>query len=114
MSGPVAVDVGDGGVAVVTLDRPEVRNALDGEVLAALADAVLALDRDEGTAAVVLTGADPAFCAGFDLRQLSQRPGGGRDGAPESPGRAARCRPASAASCPSTPCPSWARSTARR
>jgi enoyl-CoA hydratase len=74
-SHPVTVAV-DAGVAVVTLDRPEVRNALDGEVLEALADAVLALDRDSGVAAVVLTGADPAFCAGFDLRQLSQRPTG--------------------------------------
>lgn len=77
MGQPVTAEV-EGGVAVVTIDRPQVRNALDGEVLAALAGAVETFDRDERVAAIVLTGADPAFCAGFDLRQLSQRPAGAR------------------------------------
>lgn len=73
MTGPITVTVDDR-VAVVTLDRPEVRNALSGDVLAALASAVLDLDRDERVGALVLTGRDPAFCAGFDLRMLSASP----------------------------------------
>lgn len=82
MSDPVRVTLDDG-VAVVVLDRPQVRNALSGEVLAALADALVALDRDDSAGAVVLTGADPAFCAGFDLRRLSEEGGGA--GAPMVP-----------------------------
>ena len=80
--GPVTVTV-DHRVAVVTIDRPEVRNALSGDVLAALAGAVLDLDRDAQVGAVVLTGRDPAFCAGFDLRMLSGSAGGtAPDGTP--------------------------------
>ncbi len=71
---PVTVAVDDQ-VAVVTIERPEVRNALSADVLAGLGDAVLDLDRDPRVAAVVLTGRDPAFCAGFDLRALSAPPG---------------------------------------
>lgn len=59
------------GVAVVTLDRPEARNALSPELVEALDAAVVDLDRRDDVAAIVLTGADPAFCAGFDLRRLS-------------------------------------------
>ena len=70
MSGCVRV-TGDGGVAVVTLDRPEVRNALSTELLEDLGDTVTDLDADESVGAIVLTGADPAFCSGFDLRKLS-------------------------------------------
>ncbi|MGR7024360.1 enoyl-CoA hydratase [Geodermatophilus sp. URMC 62] len=60
----------DGPVATVTLHRPGVRNALSPGLLARLREAMAALDADEGVGAVVLTGADPAFCAGLDLRQL--------------------------------------------
>ena len=55
-------------VAVITLDRPEVRNALDGTMAAELSDAYRRCDADDGVGAVVLTGAPPAFCAGADLR----------------------------------------------
>src|SRR5688572_15491998 len=55
-------------VMVITLDRPDRRNAVDAEslqaILAALDRAVL---RDDPARAVVLTGAPPAFCAGADL-----------------------------------------------
>jgi enoyl-CoA hydratase len=61
----------DGAVATVTLNRPAARNALTGDLVAALDDAVVALDADDAVAAVILTGADPAFCAGFDLRALA-------------------------------------------
>ena len=54
-------------VAVVTLNRPERRNAISGTLLAALRDAVAGLDCRADVRAIVLTGADPAFCAGLDL-----------------------------------------------
>jgi len=58
-------------VGTITLNRPEARNALSGEVTRLLDEAVLELDRREDVGAIILTGADPAFCAGFDLRSLS-------------------------------------------
>jgi enoyl-CoA hydratase len=61
----------DGAVSTVTLNRPESRNALTGELVAALDDAVVALDADPAVEVIILTGADPAFCAGFDLRALA-------------------------------------------
>jgi enoyl-CoA hydratase/carnithine racemase len=59
------------GVRVLTLNRPEARNALDG----ALYQALVAADAEPCVGAVVLTGADPAFCAGIDLKEAA------RDGA---------------------------------
>jgi hypothetical protein len=61
----------DGPVTVVTIDRPERRNALDGPAAAALADAFRAFDRDPGAAVAVLTGAGGAFCAGADLKAIA-------------------------------------------
>lgn len=67
----VLVDVDSAhGVATITLNRPEARNALSGAVIEQLRAAYdLTLDRDD-VGAVVLTGADPSFCAGMDLREL--------------------------------------------
>jgi enoyl-CoA hydratase len=65
----LVTDIADG-VATLTLNRPEARNALSMELIEALVRAMAAADRDEAVAAIVLTGADPAFCAGLDLRQL--------------------------------------------
>lgn len=60
-----------GGVARVTIDRPERRNALDGAVLVGLREALAAVRDDGAVRAVVLTGAgDVAFCAGADLAAL--------------------------------------------
>ena len=70
MSQDLAVSV-DQRVARLTLNRPAARNALTRELWSEIADAVVRLDGDDDVAAVVLTGADPAFCAGFDLRRLS-------------------------------------------
>jgi enoyl-CoA hydratase len=56
------------GVATVTLNRPDQRNALNGELLAALVDAMKRVRDDEEVRAVVLTGAgEKVFCAGADL-----------------------------------------------
>ncbi len=59
-----------GPVTVLTLDRPGARNALTGPLVAALADALAAADADPEVHALVLTGRDPAFCAGLDLADL--------------------------------------------
>ena len=70
----VKVDKPDGfdGVAVVTLDRPEVLNALDYQTLGELADALEALDGDESVRCVVVTGAgDRAFAAGADIKEMA-------------------------------------------
>jgi enoyl-CoA hydratase/carnithine racemase len=56
-----------GGIAEITLDRPERRNAFTGTMGAELSDAYRACDEDDDVRAVVLTGAPPAFCAGADL-----------------------------------------------
>lgn len=57
-------------VALVTLCRPEKRNALSIELRVELADAFGALSRDEEVGCVVLTGAGSAFCAGMDVTQF--------------------------------------------
>ena len=61
-----------GPVALVTLDRPDYRNALTSAMVAALADAFSAADNDPDVAALVVTGRDPAFCAGLDLKDLAR------------------------------------------
>jgi enoyl-CoA hydratase/carnithine racemase len=57
----------DSGVAVITLDRPAVRNAFSGRMGAELGDAYRRCDTDDAVRAVVLTGSPPAFCAGADM-----------------------------------------------
>lgn len=65
------IDVTDG-VAVITLNRPEVRNAISKQVQTDLRAALSALREDENVGAVVLTGAgDRAFAAGADIAQLA-------------------------------------------
>jgi enoyl-CoA hydratase len=59
-----------GGVAVVTLNRPDRRNALSAALLTELRATVAELDANPDIRAIVLTGADPAFCAGLDLAEL--------------------------------------------
>src|SRR5690606_5745338 len=58
----------DGPVAIVTLDRPRVRNAVDPATAAQLFAAFAEAERDESVLATVLTGAGGHFCAGFDLK----------------------------------------------
>ncbi len=58
-----------GAVRVLTMNRPEVRNALSTELFEALFAALAEADADDTVRAVVLTGSDPAFCAGVDLKQ---------------------------------------------
>jgi enoyl-CoA hydratase len=65
----------DGDVLVVTIDRPEVRNAVDGPTAAALAAAFRDFDDDELLSVAVLTGAGGTFCAGADLKGIGERRG---------------------------------------
>jgi enoyl-CoA hydratase len=66
----VLVEVTDR-IATVTLNRPEARNALSTALMREMEDAVAALDARDDVACMVLTGADPAFCAGVDLKALA-------------------------------------------
>jgi methylglutaconyl-CoA hydratase len=60
----------DGGVARVTLGRPEVRNAFNAELIAELRDAFLALSSDDTVRAVILCGAGKTFCGGADINWM--------------------------------------------
>jgi methylglutaconyl-CoA hydratase len=59
-----------GNIGWITLDRPEVRNALSSELMDAVGEGVDALESDAGVRAIVLAGEGPAFCAGADLRSM--------------------------------------------
>ncbi len=83
----VLIDIVDG-IATVTLNRPEARNALNPELAAAFPEAITQCDERDDVFAMILTGADPAFCAGFDLRELATRERG-KEPNPPPPYRAA-------------------------
>jgi methylglutaconyl-CoA hydratase len=76
MSQALLVDI-RAGVATVTLNRPEVRNAFDDALIAELAATFKALDDDDAVRAVVLAGNGPAFCAGADLNWMKRMAGYG-------------------------------------
>ncbi len=61
-----------GAVAVITIDRPEVTNAIDRPTAAALADAFRRFEADESLHVAVLTGANGTFCAGADLKAMRE------------------------------------------
>jgi enoyl-CoA hydratase len=58
-------------VALVRLNRPKQLNALNGQVMDALCEALESLDRDEGVRAIVVTGSDRAFAAGADIGEMA-------------------------------------------
>jgi enoyl-CoA hydratase len=68
-----------GRVATVTLNRPAVRNALNAALRRALPTTVDGLDRDDSVDVIIVTGADPAFCAGVDLKELGGNDRGGEE-----------------------------------
>jgi enoyl-CoA hydratase len=76
-------------VTTLTLNRPERRNALNSALRRALPNAVRDAEADADTDVVIITGADPAFCAGLDLTEFSTRDSGLRDAPvlPEGPER---------------------------
>lgn len=65
----VSVDYTDR-IATITLDRPEARNALSGALIRQLRQAVTDAQASDDVDVLILTGSDPAFCAGLDLKEL--------------------------------------------
>ena len=86
------LEVADG-VALVTLNRPEARNALSSELIRMLTLLVGEADGRADVHVLILTGADPAFCAGLDLKELG-RDGGPLKQAPDTDGREGDVAPA--------------------
>ena len=74
-----------GPVLVVTINRPDARNAVDGPTAAALVDAFRAFDADEALSVAVLTGAGGNFCAGADLKAMGTPRGNRVDAAGDGP-----------------------------
>ena len=79
MSSPTLIIEKREGVAILTLNRPESMNALSVELRRALVDALESLRDDDEARVVILTGAGRAFCAGLDLKEMSQGGEGSRD-----------------------------------
>jgi enoyl-CoA hydratase/carnithine racemase len=63
----------DGAVGIVTLDRPEARNALSPQLMQELAEAIDAFDGDEAVNCIVLAGSDDVFAAGADIKAMAER-----------------------------------------
>ena len=80
MTGPAVLGRHDGPAYRITLNRPEVRNALDGRAFADLHSHLDIVDADRAIRAVIVTGAgDQAFCAGADVQALEDLSGGGAE-----------------------------------
>jgi 2-(1,2-epoxy-1,2-dihydrophenyl)acetyl-CoA isomerase len=71
----------DDGVAVLTMNRPERRNAFSAAMLSAMASVLAQVEADEAVGCVVLTGAAGAFCAGGDVKGMAARASGNSSGA---------------------------------
>jgi len=70
----------EGGVALLTLNRPERLNAISGAMLSQLSEKLIECDRDSEVRAIVLTGAGRGFCSGLDLQDASAGTGIGASG----------------------------------
>jgi enoyl-CoA hydratase len=91
-----------GPVTTIVLDRPEVRNAVDGPTAAALAEAFSDFDADPDASVAVLFGAGGTFCAGADLKAMGSPRGNRTDAegnAPMGPTRMSLSKPVIAAIC---------------
>jgi enoyl-CoA hydratase/carnithine racemase len=73
---PVLLDVDADGVATLTLNRPDNRNALTEEVSSAIVDALDELEASQEARCLVLTGGGGAFCAGGDVNAMAERMAG--------------------------------------
>jgi len=72
MSKPVLLEK-SGRVAVLTLNRPDALNALNGELMEALTDHVLELSDDPDVGCIVITGSEKAFAAGADINEMADK-----------------------------------------
>lgn len=97
---PLQLDRSDS-ILTVTINNPERRNAVDGETATALYDAFRDFDRDDSLSVAILTGASGNFCAGADLKAVSEGNGNDvlvdGDRAPMGPGRLRLSKPVIAA-----------------
>ena len=75
MPSPAVIVEREGAVLVVTLNRPEKKNAVNCEVMCRLYDAWVELDRDEQLRVAILTGRGETFCAGMDLKAFANGEG---------------------------------------
>ena len=94
----------DGPVRIITINRPERRNAVDRETGDELYAAFQDFDKDDGLSVAILTGVDGAFCAGFDLKSIAEggtigrvEDGGENDLGPMGPTRMVLSKPVIAA-----------------
>ncbi|MGW7691364.1 crotonase/enoyl-CoA hydratase family protein [Streptomyces asiaticus] len=92
MADEVLVEYGDDGIAVITINRPESRNAINRAVAGAIASALDELDERDDLAVGIITGAGGTFCAGMDLKAFLRGerphvPGRGFAGLTETPPR---------------------------
>lgn len=71
----IRTEIDGDGIATITIDRPEKRNAMTYAMLAAFTEQVAAAGSDERVRVVIVTGAGGAFCAGTDLADLATIPG---------------------------------------
>jgi enoyl-CoA hydratase len=72
VSSPAVIVEKEGPVLVVTLNRPEKRNAVNSEAMCRLYDAWVELDRDDDLRVAILTGRGDTFCAGMDLAEIGK------------------------------------------
>ena len=96
---PVLVEEQDS-TTIITINRPHARNAVDGPTAALLADAFRAFDANDSQKVAILTGAEGTFCAGADLKAVSEGRGNrvGSDGdGPMGPTRMLLTKPVIAA-----------------
>ena len=75
MSEPAVLYAAEGGVATITMNRPQVLNALDDSLLTGLRETLARAKADPAVRAVLLTGAGRGFCAGADLAANAATPG---------------------------------------
>jgi enoyl-CoA hydratase/carnithine racemase len=78
MTDHIFYDVESDGVATITIDRPEKRNAMTYQMLNDFIETVRYAGKDDNCRVVILTGTDGSFCAGTDLEDLSSVPGSER------------------------------------
>ena len=83
MSEAHLIETNDDGVVTLTMNRPGSLNALSGDMMGRLREAIPRLAADDDVRVVILTGAGKAFCAGGDVKGMAQRNAGAPEGLEE-------------------------------
>ena len=69
----IQVEMREGGVGLITFDRPQALNALSGQLVDELGEALRAFDEDDAIGAIVITGSEKAFAAGADIKEMKDQ-----------------------------------------